>query len=169
MPDNTRNDNTRNDNAKQESDSKKLGLWIRLITNSNIIEKEIRNLFRSEFGVTLPRFDLMSALYREQGGLTMGELSRRMLVSNGNVTGIVERLKKEGLVKRWVLPTDRRIYSVGLTPKGRTDFKVMADRHKQWISDIFGGLQEEELAPMIQMMDRVRDVLKVRKEKQKEG
>lgn len=157
------------DNAEQETDTKKLSLWIRLISNSNIIEKEIRNLFRSEFGVTLPRFDLMSTLYREQGGLTMGELSKRMLVSNGNVTGIVERLQKEGLVKRWVLPTDRRIYSVGLTPRGRTDFKVMADRHKEWIGDILGDLNDEELGPMIQMMDRLREALRAKKENNKEG
>jgi len=151
------------------SDTKKLGLWLRLITNSNMVEKEIRNLFRSEFGVTLPRFDLMSALYREQGGLTMGELSRRLLVSNGNVTGIVERLQKEGLVKRWVLPTDRRIYSVGLTQKGRTEFKRIADRHKEWIADIFGDLDDDELTQMISMMDRIRDVLKDRKQKSNKG
>jgi len=144
--------------------TKKLGLWLRLITNSNIVEKEIRNLFRTEFDVTLPRFDLMSALYREQGGLTMGELSQRMLVSNGNVTGIVERLQKEDLVKRWVLPTDRRIFSVGLTGKGRAEFKRMADRHKEWIGDIFGGLTAEELPQMVQMMDRLRQVLKERKD-----
>lgn len=152
------------DNVTQETDTKKLALWIRLVANSNIIEKEIRNLFRSEFGVTLPRFDLMSALYREQGGLTMGELSKKMLVSNGNVTGIVERLQKEGLVKRWALPTDRRIYSVGLTPKGRTDFKVMADRHKEWVADILGGLNDEELEPLINQMDRLGQILKDRKE-----
>ncbi|PCI31545.1 MAG: MarR family transcriptional regulator [Alphaproteobacteria bacterium] len=161
MPDNAE----QNDFSDQGPEIKKLGLWLRLITNSNIIEKEIRNLFRSEFGVTLPRFDLMSALYREPGGLTMGELSKRMLVSNGNVTGIVERLQKEGLVKRWVLPTDRRIYSVGLTPKGRTDFTKMADRHKDWISDILCGLGDDDLSPMIQMMDQLRDVLRTRKEK----
>ncbi|MCK5425407.1 MAG: hypothetical protein KAI89_08545, partial [Emcibacter sp.] len=77
------------DNIEQDTETKKLSLWIRIASNSNIIEKEVRNLFRSEFGVTLPRFDLMSTLYRETGGLTMGELSKRMLVSNGNVTGIV--------------------------------------------------------------------------------
>ena len=156
-------------NSEQETDTKKLGLWVRLVANSNIIEKEIRNLFRSEFNVTLPRFDLMSTLYREQNGLTMGELSKRMLVSNGNVTGIVERLQKEGLVKRWVLPTDRRIYSVGLTPKGRADFKVLADRHKEWIDDILDGMTEEELTPMVTMMDSLREVLRTRKEKRQEG
>jgi len=150
------------DKAKDDTDTKKLALWLRLITNSNIIEKKVRNLFRSEFGVTLPRFDLMSALSREPSGLTMGELSKKLLVSNGNVTGIVERLQKEGLVKRWVLPTDRRIYSVGLTTKGRTDFKKMADRHKEWVSEILEGLGEEELGPMIEMMDCVRGVLKSR-------
>lgn len=145
-------------------ETRKLGLWLRLITNSQIIEKEIRTKFRSEFGVTLPRFDLMSALYREQGGLTMGELSKRLLVSNGNVTGIVERLKKEGLVKRWILPTDRRVYSVGLTPKGRTDFKKLADRHRQWITDILGGLTEDETIQMSEMMNRLRESLKDREE-----
>lgn len=157
------------EDIEQDSDAKKLGLWLRLITNSNIIEKEVRNLFRSEFGVTLPRFDLMSALYRELGGLTMGELSKRLLVSNGNVTGIVERLQKEGLVKRWVLPTDRRIYSVGLTPKGRSEFKIMADRHRQWISQILGGLEDEDLSAMIKMMDGLREVISTHKENQKEG
>ena len=152
-----------------EIDTKKLGLWLRLISNSNIVEKEIRNLFRSELNVTLPRFDLMAALYRETGGLTMGELSKRLLVSNGNVTGIVERLQREDLVKRWVLPTDRRIYSVGLTPKGRTEFKEMADRHKEWIADIFGDLSDEELAQMIKVMDRMREVLRKREEKSTKG
>ena len=157
-------DTADNPPAEDDSDTRKLGLWLRLITNTNIIEKEIRNLFRSEFKVTLPRFDLMSALYREPGGLTMGELSRKMLVSNGNVTGIVERLQKEGLVKRWSLPTDRRIYSVGLTPKGRTDFKVMADRHKEWVADILSDLNEDDVLPMIALLDNLREALKNRKE-----
>lgn len=158
-----------NTDAGSDVETKKLGLWLRLISNSNVVEKEVRNLFRSEYGVTLPRFDLMSALFREPGGLTMGELSKRLLVSNGNVTGIVERLQKEGSVKRWVLPTDRRIYSVGLTPKGRAEFKEMADSHRQWISEIFGDLQEQELDHMILMMDRMRELLRERKEKNTEG
>lgn len=154
-----------NNDTDADLDTKKLSLWVRLIANSNIVEKEVRNLFRAEFGVTLPRFDLMAALDRESGGLTMGELSKKLLVSNGNVTGIVERLQKEGLVKRWVLPTDRRIYSVGLTPQGRTEFKRMADRHKQWIAEIFGEANDEELTQMIQTMDRMRDILRDRKAK----
>ncbi|PHZ84050.1 MarR family winged helix-turn-helix transcriptional regulator [Paremcibacter congregatus] len=155
--------------AGTDVDTKKLGLWLRLISNSHMVEKEVRNLFRSEYGVTLPRFDLMSALFREPGGLTMGELSRRLLVSNGNVTGIVERLQKEGLVKRWVLPTDRRIYSVGLTPKGRAEFKDMADSHRQWISGIFGDIEQDELDQMIHTMDRLREVLRERKAQNTEG
>ncbi|NOZ41550.1 MAG: MarR family transcriptional regulator [Alphaproteobacteria bacterium] len=151
-----------------QSDTRKLGLWMRLVANSNLIEKEIRALFRSEFGVTLPRFDLMAALYRQPGGLTMGELSRRLLVSNGNITGIVERLQKEGLVKRWVLPTDRRIYSVGLTLKGRTDFREMADRHKDWIGTILAELGDEDLDSMIQMMDHLRKLLRARQDREQE-
>lgn len=142
---------------------KRLGLWVRLITNSTLIEKEIRNRFKREFDVTLPRFDLMSALDREPGGLTMGELSKQLLVSNGNVTGIVERLQKEGLVDRWALPTDRRVYSAGLTAKGRSAFKEMADAHEGWISEIFEGL--DDVDGLTDGMDHIRDVLKAREQR----
>jgi len=162
------NEDVDNESGDNDPGTRKLGLWLRLITNSTLIEKEIRGLFRSEFGVTLPRFDLMSALYREQGGLTMGELSKRLLVSNGNVTGIVERLQKEGLVDRWILPTDRRIYSVGLTRKGRNDFREMASRHKEWIGDILQELGEEDLEPMIGMMDHLREILHKRRHRKQE-
>ncbi|WP_138378847.1 MarR family winged helix-turn-helix transcriptional regulator [Luteithermobacter gelatinilyticus] len=152
------------DTSTTDSSKKRLGLWLRLITDSTMIEKEVRGRFRNEFGVTLPRFDLMSALYRAPGGLTMGELSKQLLVSNGNVTGVVERLQKEGLVKRWVLPTDRRIYSVGLTPKGRTVFKEMADRHEGWINEILGDLDDDQVDRILHDLDVLKDLLKKRNE-----
>ena len=148
-------------------EKKRLGTWIRLITNSNIIVKEIRNRFRSEFDVTLPRFDLMSALDRCPAGLTMGELSKQLLVSNGNVTGVVERLQNEGLVKRWALPTDKRVFSVGLTAKGKSSFKKMARVHEEWINEIFGDIEDSDLDIITEQMDALRASLKHKNNKER--
>lgn len=145
---------------KMPIEKKRLGAWLRIITNSNIIVKEIRNRFRTEFDVTLPRFDLMSALERSPAGLTMGALSKQLLVSNGNVTGIVERLQKEGLVKRWALPTDKRVFSVGLTAKGKSSFKIMAAAHEGWINEILGDVELNDVEIIISQMDELRDHLR---------
>lgn len=145
-------------------EKKHLSVWLRLITNSTIIEKEIRNRFRVEFNVTLPRFDLMSALERAPDGLTMGELSKRLLVSGGNVTGVVERLHNEELVKRKALPTDKRIFSVALTVKGHEVFKQMAQAHEKWVHELFDGFSEEESDQMVGLLDKIRSNLKKEEE-----
>ncbi|WP_321396513.1 MarR family transcriptional regulator [Emcibacter sp.] len=143
---------------------KRLGLWLRLFADTALIEKQTRRLLRSHFGVTLPQFDLMAALDRAPGGLTMGELSKQLLVSNGNVTGVVERLQQEGLVKRWPLPTDRRIYSVGLTAKGRSAFREMAESHRDWVNDILSDLDEGTVEEMTRHLDFLRESLKKKAE-----
>jgi DNA-binding MarR family transcriptional regulator len=101
---------------------------------------------RVEFDVTLPRFDVMAALYdAPEEGLSMGEVSRRLKVSNGNVTGIVERLKIEGLIQRRTKPDDRRSQLVRLTDPGRTTFEEMAEAHEGWVASMLSGLSEEEV------------------------
>ncbi|MEE4212021.1 MAG: MarR family transcriptional regulator, partial [Parvularcula sp.] len=121
-----------------------LRLWLRLLSCSMRIEKAIRMRLRSNFDATLPRFDVMAALERADEGLTMSELSAHLLVSNGNVTGLVQRLVQDGLVERRISPGDRRIQRVALTPEGRKTFAVMADGHEQWIDNMFSGLTEED-------------------------
>ena len=103
------------------------------------IENVIRQKLRSEFGTTLPRFDLMAQLDRESEGLSMGELSARMMVTGGNVTGIVDQLEGEGMVVREDHPSDRRAYRVRLTPAGRRQFRRMAAVHETWIVELFDG------------------------------
>jgi len=147
-----------------EVGKKRLGLWLRLITCSTMVEKEIRHLFREEYGITLPRFDLMAALERAPEGLSMGELSKRLLVSNGNVTGIVERLHKEGLVIRRAKASDRRSFHVCLSAKGQAVFKEMASSHALWIEDILGSI--EDVDGLSQHLDQLKDDLKSRR---KEG
>ncbi|MFC7047736.1 MarR family winged helix-turn-helix transcriptional regulator [Emcibacter nanhaiensis] len=142
---------------------------MRLFTDTALIEKQTRRLLRTHFGVTLPQFDLMAALDRAPGGMTMGELSKQLLVSNGNVTGVVERLQQEGLVKRWPLPTDRRIYSVGLTAKGRSTFREMAESHEGWVNEILSDMDEAAVDEMTRHLDFLRDSLKKKADEETSG
>ena len=133
-----------------------LKLWLRMLSCTNLIETEIRSRLRLEFGITLPRFDLMAQLDRHPDGLRMGELSQRMMVTSGNVTGITNQLEQEGLVVRDPVPGDGRAYSVRLTPTGRRAFRRMAARHEGWIVELMAGLQEDERATMMAMLSTLK-------------
>jgi DNA-binding MarR family transcriptional regulator len=123
-----------------------LKLWLRLLSCTHRVEAVVRNRLRAEFGTTLPRFDLLSQLDREPSGLTMGELSQRLMVTGGNVTGITDQLEAEGLVKRTPHPNDRRAFAVQLTPAGRRFFRRMASVHEQWVIELFDGWSGDEKA-----------------------
>ena len=133
-----------------------LRLWLRLLTCSTLIGTEIRRRLRKEFDTTLPRFDLMAQLERAHDGMSLNELSRRMMVTNGNVTGLVERLLAEGLVDRRPAPNDRRAQTVRLTAKGRRDFGRMAVAHGDWLAGIFAGLDTAQIDQMMQLLARTK-------------
>ena len=134
-----------------------LRLWLRLLTCTNIVESNLRNKMSNEFGTTLPRFDVLSALDRNRKGLTMGELSEKLMVSNGNVTGVVGRLIDDGLVTRDADPRDRRSFFVKLTPSGKRKFSKMAKVHESWIDDMFSGLSEDEIATLLSLLEKTRN------------
>jgi DNA-binding MarR family transcriptional regulator len=119
-------------------------LWLRLLACTTRVESVVRNRLRSEFATTLPRFDLLAQLEREPDGLTMGELSQRLMVTGGNVTGVTDQLENEGLVKRAQHPDDRRAVSVQLTPAGRRQFRRMAAVHEQWVIELFAGWDTQQ-------------------------
>ena len=129
----------------EEPDTKaRLRLWLRLLKLSSGIEGELRKRLRDDHGTTLPRFDVMAALYRYPDGLKMSELSDHLRVSNGNVTGILDRLTEEGLALRVAIPGDRRAHLACLTPKGRAVFADLAEFHENRINDLLQGLSMEE-------------------------
>jgi DNA-binding MarR family transcriptional regulator len=131
--------------ARREADSKsRLRLWIRLLRATRLIEGEIREGLKSQFQATLPRFDVLAALFRKPDGMLMSEISRFLMVSNGNVTGIVDRLVADGFVVRSQRNGDRRTSFVTLTPKGRAAFSEMAAAHERWIDELLGGLSARE-------------------------
>src|SRR5207245_8116885 len=128
------------ESSTTERDHTSLRLWLRLLTCTTLIENNVRGLLREEFSTTLPRFDLMAQLARHPDGLKMGELSKHMMVSGGNVTGITDQLEKDGLVERVTLPGDRRAWKVRLTPAGRVVFDGMAVAHEAWIVKLMDNL-----------------------------
>ena len=121
-----------------------LRLWLRLFTCTQLIERVIRARLRRDFNTTLPRFDLMAQLQRNPGGLKMGELSKRLLVTGANVTGITDQLVGEGLVKREPIEGDRRAFSVRLTPKGKRVFDTMAAAHERWVIELMAGMNDSK-------------------------
>ncbi len=133
-----------------------LRLWLRLLTCTTLIEGRIRARLRDAFDVTLPRFDLMAQLDKVPDGLPLGVLSRRMMVSNGNVTGLVERLVGQGLVERVAEVADRRVARVCLTEAGRRDFAAMAAAHGEWIALMFAGITPEERTALMGLLERVK-------------
>ncbi|MFC5429986.1 MarR family winged helix-turn-helix transcriptional regulator [Paraburkholderia denitrificans] len=136
-----------------------LRLWLRLLTTTNLVQTELRRRLRIEFDTTLPRFDLMAQLERHPEGLRMTELSRRMMVTGGNVTGITDQLEKEGLVVRDVDPGDRRSIAVRLTPAGRALFDRMAVAHEQWVVEMFGGLSLDDKSEMHERLGKLKQHL----------
>ena len=136
-----------------------LRLWLRMLTTTNLVQAELRKRLRNEFDTTLPRFDLMAQLERHPEGLKMTELSRRLMVTGGNVTGITDQLENEGLVTRDTDPNDRRSTSVRLTPEGRAQFDKMAIAHEQWVVEMFGGLDLDEKSRTHQKLGKLKQHL----------
>lgn len=131
-------------------------LWLRLLTCTNLITGKIRTRLRENFDTTLPRFDLLAQLERHPEGLKMGELSRRMMVTTGNVTGITDQLEAEGLVRRQVDPQDRRSFTVKLTPQGREVFAEMARVHEGWVIEFFSGLSSSEKDGLFALLGKLK-------------
>jgi len=140
----------------EDQHQSQLRLWLRLLSFSALVESQIRRRLREDFGTTLPRFDLMAQLERAHDGMTLNELSKRMMVTNGNVTGLVERLVAEGLVERRPAPRDRRAQFVRLTPLGRGVFQHMAGAHARWLSVLLRGLDEKEIEIMMALLGKAK-------------
>jgi len=140
----------------ESGNKQKLRLWLRLLRVARGIEGELRRRFAAEFATTLPKFDVMAALARIEPGMNMTELSRHLMVSNGNVTGIVDRLVAEGLVERLAQVGDRRATFVRLTDKGSARFAAMAQAHAGWIGAILANYSSGEIETLFALLARAR-------------
>ena len=140
----------------EQGDHKAVRLWLRLLTCTNLIERHLRGQLRREFDITLPRFDLMAQLARESEGLTMGDLSQRMMVSGGNVSGIASQLEGEGLISREPVPGNRRAFCVTLTRAGQQRFSEMAEAHEAWVAECLGQLSGDDCEQMMSVLKQIK-------------
>ena len=145
----------------QELDSSKthLRLWLRMLQATRGVENQLRENFRAEFESTLPRFDVMAALYRYPKGLKMSKLSGVLKVSNGNVTGIVDRLVSDGFIIRSSVPGDRRALLVRLTKRGVEEFAKQAESHQQWINDLLSVVELDEAESVMSTLEKILPVV----------
>jgi DNA-binding MarR family transcriptional regulator len=143
--------------AERPHDHKdELRLWLRLFTCKEVIESEVRRRLRDNFDITFPRFDLMSQLYRAPKAMTLGELSQRMMVSNGNVTGLVDRLVEQSLISRRPSRKDRRAQLVSLTAEGRRFFRAMARANGDWIAELLADLSSTEIETLMRLLAKTK-------------
>jgi DNA-binding MarR family transcriptional regulator len=145
----------------------RLRLWLRLLRLTRHVDAHLRDRLRVDFGTTLPRFDVMAALSRHPEGLKMSQLSGVLRVSNGNVTGIADRLAEEGLVERVPVPGDRRAMILRLTPAGNVEFANQAASHEGWINDMLTGITAQDARTMAAQLIMVAQAAE-NKEKQDE-
>ena len=144
----------------REDDHNALRLWLKLLSTSQLIENNIRELLRVEFDVTLPRFDLMAQLHRHPEGVSMSSLAEMMMVSGGNVTSIVKQLEKEELVKRTAQKQDNRSFIVTLSAKGLDLLEKMMPAHEAWIASMMSDLEMEEIQSLMANLNKIKNRIK---------
>jgi DNA-binding MarR family transcriptional regulator len=143
--------------ASYPASKQRLRLWLRLLRTTRAMEAELREHLRVQFAITLPQFDVMAALARKNEGMSMTELSHMLIVSNGNVTGIIDRLVADELVARLPAPHDRRALVVRLTPKGQTLFANCARAHQEWVDQLLSDFNAAEAESIIRHLDGLPD------------
>lgn len=143
-----------------DSNKNELRVWLRLLATTKLISQEVRRRLRREFGATLPQFDLLSQLYREPDGLRLGEISKRTMVTNGNITGLVTRLEEDGLIRRETPGDDRRVTVAKLTDKGRAAFSEMARVHEAWLHEMMEDVDKQTLPSLLAHMDQLQGSVK---------
>jgi DNA-binding MarR family transcriptional regulator len=144
------------ESAVVEDDRLQLRLWLRLLTCADLIEDRVRGRLRTEFATSLPRFDVLAQLDRAAGGLTLSALSSRLMVSNGNVTGLIEAMARDGLVERRQNPADGRSALISATAAGQALFARMAPAHQGWIDGLMAGMSRAEMVLALELLGKLK-------------
>ena len=138
------------------ADRLELRVWLRLLTCTNLLGADVRQRLKLAADTALPRFDILAQLERAGGPMSMGDLSKRLMVSNGNVTGLIDRLAREGHVERVASAADRRVQMVSLTEAGAAFFAAIADEHRRWIGEMMSGLSADEMTTLYDLLARLK-------------
>jgi len=146
-----------NSEKNEDREKESLRSWLRLLSCESTIEQRLRSVFRQHFDVTLPQFDVLSELEHAAAPLTMSELSHELMVSNGNITGVIDRLVTMGLVQRERPEHDRRIQYIQLTEKGSSEFRRMAELHETWVNHLLADLSLKEMQQLQALLLKARN------------
>jgi DNA-binding MarR family transcriptional regulator len=147
--------------TEEDADNRgQVRVWLRLLACTSLIGAELRRQFREEFDFTMPRFDVLAQLDREPGGLVLGELPKRLMVTAGNLTPIVDRLVEDGFITRTVSPLDRRVQIVCMTAAGRKAFRKMAKMHGLWLASLLAEFPKERLNGLVRELDDLKNAVK---------
>jgi DNA-binding MarR family transcriptional regulator len=129
--------------------------------------REARARLLERWGLSLRQFDVLAELGRRAGdGLTFAKLSHRLIVTSGNLTGIVDQLEARQLVRRYVDPRDRRSFHVRLTKEGRFLTKEILLRHRNDLHELMAFIPLERLVRLTSLLDALRHGLSLREELQ---
>lgn len=134
-------------------------LWLRMLPVVAMVERRLRSRFREHFDITLPQFDVLAKLDQAQEPLNMTTLSRQLLVSGGNVTGVVDRLVRDGYVVRRPSPADSRVQLVALSDQGREAFSAMARAHAGWLAELFEDLGDAEVEQINELLTHAKSAI----------
>ncbi|NKB37252.1 MAG: MarR family transcriptional regulator [Gammaproteobacteria bacterium] len=150
--------------SKKQSDTKgkdALRMWLRLLNCESMVEQLLRARLRVHYSITLPQFDVLAKLDYMKSPLTMSELSNHLMVSNGNITGVVDRLVRDGLVERLAAPDDRRVQLISLSKKGGKEFRLMAEAHENWVREIFEGIGTTNMQELTELLSEAGEQMKM--------
>jgi DNA-binding MarR family transcriptional regulator len=139
-----------------------LRLWLRMMAVHKLVTNEARRRLRADFNMSLSRFDLMAQIDSAGGSLRMGEISNRLMVTTGNITGLTDELEAEGLVERFADPRSRRALLVRLTPKGKKAFRAAAKANEDWIAEFFSALPAKDKKAMYEILGIQKAFLQTR-------
>jgi DNA-binding MarR family transcriptional regulator len=137
--------------------------WLAMVGCFTSVERSLRRHFNHVFRSSLPRYDVLMALVHFPDGLTMGQLASKLMVSKGNMTGVVRRLQQNNCVRQASSRHDRRVRVVTLTSKGRTLWEQMHGEYRSVIEDVLSQLSKTEsrllTQSLMQAQERIDSVL----------
>lgn len=143
-----------------ERQRESLKLWIELLRYSSKLEQIIDDKLRQNYGQNISRFDVLSQLVREHDtGLTVGELAGRLIASKGNITGLLDRMRKDDLINKQTKSDDKRSYMVQITEKGLNLFNEMAENNALWVEQALKSLDVDNMKDFTQFLNEARNSL----------
>lgn len=134
--------------------------WLQILNVHHLIYNDLNARLINESGLSIAKFDVLAQLYRFPEGISMGALSKKLKVTNGNVSGLVTRLEADGYVRRSVEPNDRRSFRASITPVGKAVFEKAMAKHQTEIGRKLSRIPLEAIEAMTGDLKQITDQIR---------